>query len=243
MFSIKDIIKITGITKRTLHYYDEQGILTPSKNSENNYREYNKKDLIKLQEILFLKAIGLSLKEIKEYYLLDNEKRTKILLKHKENLKYELLKLQNTIEKLDKVIDGKDIRREILEGEKVNNMEKQYEREIELLYSNSSEYRIYKHNTKDYTKEDFKNLEKELDHVYRNIVENIDELAESKVIQNEIASLYDIMYNLMGCSKEIFYSICLSYKEDCRFNSYFEKFGEESLVDLIIEAAKIYKEK
>lgn len=243
MFSIKDIIEITGVTKRTLHYYDEQELLIPRKNSVNNYRTYSQKDLIKLQEILFLKAIGLSLKEIKEYYLLNNKQRNKILEEHRRNLDHKFLKLQNTIKKLDKVINGENIIEDIFEGENVKNMEKQYEKEAELLYSNTKEYDAYKQNTKNYKKEDFKNLEKELDYIYKNISKNIEEKAGSEIIQKEIGKLYGVMYNLMGCSKDIFYSICQSYKEDARFNKYFEKFGEERLVDLIIEAAKIYSEK
>ncbi|HDM8946735.1 TPA: MerR family transcriptional regulator, partial [Staphylococcus aureus] len=52
-YTLKDIIEITGVTKRTLHYYDEIGLLVPNKN-DKNYRVYKQQDLEKLQKILIL---------------------------------------------------------------------------------------------------------------------------------------------------------------------------------------------
>ncbi len=54
-YTLKDIIEITGVTKRTLHYYDEIGLLVPDKN-DKNYRVYKQQDLEKLQKILILKS-------------------------------------------------------------------------------------------------------------------------------------------------------------------------------------------
>lgn len=48
-YTLKDIIEITGVTKRTLHYYDEIGLLVPDKN-DKNYRVYKQQDLEKLQK-------------------------------------------------------------------------------------------------------------------------------------------------------------------------------------------------
>ncbi|WP_239615262.1 MerR family transcriptional regulator [Cohnella mopanensis] len=60
------IAKQTGITVRTLRYYDQIGLLTPSRYSDASVRLYNKNDLIRLQKIQTLKSIGLSLDEIKQ---------------------------------------------------------------------------------------------------------------------------------------------------------------------------------
>lgn len=64
-YSLKQIMDITGVTKRTLHYYDEIGLLKVQKN-ENNYRVYNQNDLVRLQKILLLKNLDMSIKEIYE---------------------------------------------------------------------------------------------------------------------------------------------------------------------------------
>lgn len=63
-FTVKDIIQITGITKRALHYYDKTDLLKPSKVEDNGYRYYDQKALGDLQMILLFKEMNFSLKDI-----------------------------------------------------------------------------------------------------------------------------------------------------------------------------------
>ncbi|GAA0356616.1 MerR family transcriptional regulator [Bacillus horti] len=64
MYSVGKLAELTGVSKRTLHYYDEIGLLKPDKMLENGYREYGERELIRLQQILLLKSLGYSLKQI-----------------------------------------------------------------------------------------------------------------------------------------------------------------------------------
>ena len=52
--AVHEVVNLTGITARTLHYYDEIGLLKPSDTTESGYRMYSNKDLETLQQILFL---------------------------------------------------------------------------------------------------------------------------------------------------------------------------------------------
>lgn len=63
MKKIKDVIKITGLSRRTLQYYDEQGLVRPKRTKEN-YRLYDKKDLSKLWRLLLYKEMGFQLEDI-----------------------------------------------------------------------------------------------------------------------------------------------------------------------------------
>ena len=63
---IGDLAKQTGISIRTLHYYDEIGLLSPSHRTEVGYRLYSNQDIIRLQQIVSLRQLGFSLKEIHE---------------------------------------------------------------------------------------------------------------------------------------------------------------------------------
>ena len=65
MMTVKEVSEITGISVRTLHYYDEIGLLTPSGKSEAGYRLYDEKALERLRQILFFREFDLPLKEIK----------------------------------------------------------------------------------------------------------------------------------------------------------------------------------
>ena len=66
MISIKEVTKQTGITVRTMRYYDQIGLLHPAGKTEGGHRLYGEKEIKKLQEIQFLKTLGFGLKEIKE---------------------------------------------------------------------------------------------------------------------------------------------------------------------------------
>ena len=56
--TVHEVAKLTGITARTLHYYDEIGLLKPSIITEAKYRQYTDDDLTRLQEILFFREVG-----------------------------------------------------------------------------------------------------------------------------------------------------------------------------------------
>lgn len=65
MKTVKEISEMTGISVRTLHYYDEIGLLRPTAKSEAGYRLYDDKALEMLQQILFFREFDIPLKEIK----------------------------------------------------------------------------------------------------------------------------------------------------------------------------------
>lgn len=65
--SVGEIAKKMGVTVRTMQYYDKEGLITPSSESEGGRRLYNNKDVIKLHQILSLKHLGFSLEEIKNH--------------------------------------------------------------------------------------------------------------------------------------------------------------------------------
>ena len=66
LMSVHEVAELTGITARTLHYYDEIGLLKPTKVTEAGYRMYDDKALSRLQNILLFRELEFPLKEIKE---------------------------------------------------------------------------------------------------------------------------------------------------------------------------------
>ncbi len=83
-YTVKDMITITGVTKRTLHYYDEINLLNPDSYSDKGYRLYNHENLKKLRTILLLKELDLPLKEIAVIIQLPKQEQRKILAGHYE---------------------------------------------------------------------------------------------------------------------------------------------------------------
>ena len=101
MFLIKKVSEISGVSVRTLHHYDEIGLLSPKKN-ENGYRYYSEDDMSFLQMILFYKYLGFPLKQIKDLLKQEdpeilNHLKKQLVLMQKE--KQKLLTLIDTLEK------------------------------------------------------------------------------------------------------------------------------------------------
>jgi len=64
-YRIKDFARLTKVTVRALHYYDQIGLLEPSGRTSNRYRYYTDQDLFRMQQVVTLKFLGLSLADIK----------------------------------------------------------------------------------------------------------------------------------------------------------------------------------
>ena len=112
MISIKEVTKQTGISVRTLRYYDEINLLPPAGKTEGGHRLYGEKELKKLQEIQFLKTLGFNLKEINDMLSDENwdwaqglESQLNYIMKEKEKI----LEIESTLKGLKNglTIDGK----------------------------------------------------------------------------------------------------------------------------------------
>jgi len=68
MYSITELCQLTSVSVRTLHYYDEINLLTPSFRANNRHRRYDENDLARLQQIVTLKYLGFSLKQIHKIF-------------------------------------------------------------------------------------------------------------------------------------------------------------------------------
>ena len=106
MRTVKEVSQLTGISIRTLRYYDEISLLKPVRTKENQYRIYDNKDLEKLQEIMFFKEMDIPLETIKK--LLENPEldRKEILLFQKALLERKRNRLNGIIELIDDVREG-----------------------------------------------------------------------------------------------------------------------------------------
>ncbi len=97
MRTVKRVSDFTGISARTLHYYDEIGLLKPSKFTDAGYRLYDDEALQTLQQILFFKELDLPLKEIKEIMDNPNFDKSHALESHKRLLILKRNRLKNLI--------------------------------------------------------------------------------------------------------------------------------------------------
>ena len=101
------VAKERNISVRTLRYYDQISLLTPSYKDENGRRYYSEEDLFKLEKIIILKTLSLSLEDIQ--YVLDKISYKQILVSHHNHLQEQLTKLQANISNTVSLINMLDI--------------------------------------------------------------------------------------------------------------------------------------
>lgn len=108
MRTVKEISEITGISVRTLHYYDEIGLFQPTGKSEAGYRLYDDKALETLQEILFFREFDIPLKEIK--FIMKNPAldRNEILKMQRKMLIAKKERMEHLIANIDDILKGEN---------------------------------------------------------------------------------------------------------------------------------------
>lgn len=108
MRTVKEISELTGISVRTLHYYDEIGLLKPTEKSDAGYRLYDDKALETFQQILFFREFDISLKEIKA--VLDNPalERNQILQVQRKMLVTKKERMERLIASIDDILKGEN---------------------------------------------------------------------------------------------------------------------------------------
>ena len=104
-YSVRQLARLSGVSVRTLHYYDQIGLLAPAHRTIKGYRKYAEPDLLRLQQILFFRALDFPLKQIKK--LMDDPgfDSVKALMDHRAALGNRIHHLQRLIVTVDKTID------------------------------------------------------------------------------------------------------------------------------------------
>lgn len=108
MRTVKEVSELTGISIRTLHYYDEIDLLKPTECSQTGYRLYDDKALITLQQILLFREFDMPLKQIKAIIQNPIFDRNQILREQKEMLELKKERLERLISNIDDILKGEN---------------------------------------------------------------------------------------------------------------------------------------
>ncbi|ACL20848.1 MerR family transcriptional regulator [Desulfitobacterium sp. LBE] len=105
MKTVNEVSKLSGVSRRTLQYYDEIGLLPPSAVKESGYRQYDEESLRRLWSILFYKELGLSLDDIRLLLESPKEMEKEIMRQHKQILLAKQSALQKMILSVDRILN------------------------------------------------------------------------------------------------------------------------------------------
>jgi DNA-binding transcriptional MerR regulator len=103
-YTVKQLAVMSGVTVRTLHFYDETALLRPAYIKANGYRIYEEPQLLMLQQILFYRELGLELKRVKEILSQPKFEKVAALKSHRQVLEKNATRTRTLIETIDKTI-------------------------------------------------------------------------------------------------------------------------------------------
>lgn len=103
-YTVKQLARLSGVSVRTLHHYDEIGLLRPAFVGENRYRYYGREELLRLQDILFHRELGIPLQEIARLIGDDGRERLAMLEEHRARLLERVERSRQLIRTIDDTI-------------------------------------------------------------------------------------------------------------------------------------------
>jgi DNA-binding transcriptional MerR regulator len=238
---IHEVAKLSGVTIRTLQYYDKIGLLTPSEVTEAGYRVYHEEDLDRLQQILFFKELEFPLKEIKdimnnpEYNRMEALQNHRIMLLEKRNRMNQLIRLVEERLRGNKNMSFKEFSMDSVESHK-----KQYAEEVRSRWGNTEAYAEYEKKAKGYSKEDWNSILQEGDSIMSEFAKYTDLSPEDTMVQELVIRWQAfITNNYYECTKEILKGLGAMYVSDERFRENINKHGEGT-AELMSKAIEVY---
>ena len=235
---IKEFAEFTGVSVRTLHYYDEIGLLKPaSVDKFTGYRFYDKKSLLRMQEILFYRELDFSLKSIDKILSSPNYDKEKALAEQKKLLLIKKERLERLISAIDRAEKGENVMN-VFDNSEFEN----YKQEVKEKWGETDAYKEHKEKTKDYEKEKWNNLSKKMNDIMAefSVCMKNGEGPDSDNAQNLVKMLQNhITENYYHCSNEILMGLGQMYIADKRFKNNIDKNGEGT-AEFISKAIEIY---
>ncbi|MGB4593591.1 MAG: MerR family transcriptional regulator [Coriobacteriia bacterium] len=228
-YTVSDVARTANVSVRTLHHYDEIGLLHPSGRSDAGYRLYTDADLELLQQVLFFKELGFELGGIRDLINSPGYERGETLAAQREWLAEKRDHLDGMIASVDKALAA------IQEGIQMTKEEMfevwgdfdpaQYEAEVKERWGETDAYKQSARRTKSYTKEDWKRINAEGAVVYEKLTQAFDEglPADSDLAQEAVQAWWDqIDKNFYTMSLEILSGLGEMYVLEPRFAKHYE---------------------
>ncbi len=192
-YTVTKLAKISGVSVRTLHWYDELGLLKPAYHGSNGYRYYEEEQLMTLQQILFFRELGFELKQI--HQLLERSDFNKIvaLSSHRQVLIKDIERTRKLVKTIDKTIEHLQGNKKMKDSEIYFgfNKEKQaeYEKQLIARFGDTVKPAIVEshQNTKTWLKQDWEILGREFDEICKDMTNEVKKA--SKVSSLEVQNI------------------------------------------------------
>ncbi len=230
--TVGDVARMAGITVRTLHHYDEIGLLSPTERRDNGYRAYTDADISRLQQILAYRELDLGLDEIARL-LNETSDPVAALRMARRRVGRHLKKLRRIAARLDTAIEAE------MKGTPMTAHEKleafgdfdpdEFAAEVEQRWGGADVFAESAKRTATYTPADWKQQQFETDEIYRGLLSLMEN--GTSAASMEAAALVDahrgsITKWFYECTPEIHSGLGAMYVSDDRFRRNVDKLGD-----------------
>ncbi|MEU1014625.1 MerR family transcriptional regulator [Streptomyces sp. NPDC005898] len=228
-YSVGQVAGFAKVTVRTLHHYDEIGLLVPGERSHAGHRRYGDADLDRLQQILFYRELGFPLDEVAA--LLDDpdaDPRAHLRRQH-ELLTSRIERLQKMAAAVESAMEAKKMGINLTPEEKFevfgDHDPDQYAQEVEERWGDTEAYRESRRRSASYTKDDWKRINDELAAVHAHLAD----LLAQGVAADSVAAMdgaeehrRHICRHHYECPHEMHACLGRMYVDDERFTAFYE---------------------
>ncbi len=245
-YTVKKVATLSGVSIRTLRFYDEIGLLKPAYYGDNKYRYYEEEQLLILQQILFFREMGLSLDDIQRTIHSDDFNKIDTLISHKRVLEQGLDRTQQLIKTIDKTIAhlrGKEkMKEEELYYGFDSEKQKQYEKDLVKEGVVSEEWMDkYKGKINTWTQEDKERFIQEAKAINEALIAAINR--KLKPSDNEVQAIIRRHHAWVGWnpSQEAYLVLSKRYQTP-EFKQFYDRQDPEFL-EFIVEAMRVFAER
>ena len=239
MMTVNEVSKLTGVSIRTLQYYDTIGLLKPSAYTESGYRLYDDSALERLQQILLFKELEFPLKEIKTIVDAPGFDRSKALEQQIELLTMKKQHLENLIDfaRGIKWLGVKNMDFTVFDTKKMD----EYAKRAKEQWGKTAEYKEFEEKLKDWTDKDQQNMANDFMQIFVEFGQMMSLEPYDEKVQLQVKKLQDyISEHFYHCTKEILNSLGKMYAGGGEFTENIDNAGGEGCAEFAAKAIEIY---
>ena len=239
MKTVNEVSKLTGVSIRTLQYYDQIGLLKPAEYTESGYRLYDDAALEKLQQILLFKELEFPLKDIKEIINRSDFDKTKALEQQIGLLELKKEHIENLLN-LCKYLKSRGVRRLDFTAFDSSKLD-EYSKKAKEQWGQTPEYKEFSEKSKNWTKEYESGLMADFSRIFEEFGPMISKDPASVEVQAQVKKIQDfITENMYKCTDEILYGLGKMYAGGGEFTENIDKMGGKGTAEFVYQAIKIY---
>ena len=225
---IHEAARLSGVSERTLRYYDRIGLLPPQSVTQAGYRIYGEAELARLQEILFFRELGFELAEIRRIMTSPGYDRRGALIRQRDMLILERNRLSSMIELAERAMRGeKDMSFEPFDTSALERQREAYAREARERWGDTPEYAESERRASGRDKAQWAQAQREMADIFEKFAALRGQAPESVAVQALVGEWQAyISAHFYACSRETLASLGQMYMADERFKRTIDQAGE-----------------